>query len=70
MSRAYRTVGMAALLSTLTTVASFVALTASGSGGVRSLGQLVVLGLLTISSVSALVLALGWWSRRVARVAP
>lgn len=57
--RAFATVGVAAGVSTLTTVASFVALTASGSGGVRSLGQLVVLGLLTTTSVSALLLGLG-----------
>ena len=61
---AYRTVGVAAVVSTLTTVASFVALTSSSSGGVRSLGQLVVLGLPTVTVVSAMVLALGWRALR------
>lgn len=64
---AYRTVGVAAVLSTLTTVASFVALMASGSGGARSLGQLVVLGLLTTTTTSAAVLALAWGSAREGR---
>ena len=58
--RAWRTTGVAALVSTLTTVASFAALMLASSRGVRSLGLLVVVGLTTITLVGALLLPLAW----------
>ncbi len=57
---AYRTVGVAALISTVTTVVSFLSLTGASTGGVRSLGILVTLGLGTVSIVIASLLALFW----------
>lgn len=58
--RALRTVGIASLLSTLTTIASFASLTVAGSGGIRSLGRLVVLGLAAVTVASGALLLLGW----------
>jgi uncharacterized protein len=58
--RAWRTTGVAAAVSTATTVASFAALTLASSRGVRSLGLLVVIGLTTITLVAALMLPLAW----------
>ncbi len=52
------TVGKAGAVSTLTTMASFVSLLAAGSGGLRSLGELVVVGLAVVSVVSAMSLVL------------
>jgi predicted RND superfamily exporter protein len=60
IGRAYRTVGVAALLSTVTTIASFLSLNVAVELGIRSLGQLVVVGLATVTVVSAGLLALGW----------
>lgn len=58
--RAWRTTGMAAVISTGTTVASFAALTLATSRGIQSLGLLVVVGLTTIALVGALLLPLAW----------
>lgn len=58
--RALRTTGVAAGLSTLTTVCSFLSLTLAGNRGVRSLGMLVVLGLIVVFMVSAAMLPLMW----------
>lgn len=58
--RALRTTGVAAGLSTLTTVCSFLSLTLAGNRGVRSLGSLVVLGLIVVFIVSATLLPLAW----------
>lgn len=64
LRRALRTTGVAAGLSTLTTMASFVALTVAGSRGFQSFGWLVVLGLCAITASTAVVLPLvyaaGW----------
>jgi uncharacterized protein len=66
-----RTVGRAAGLSTLTTIASFASLAFASSGGIRSVGQLVVVGLAVVSAVSgALLLALWAGARPTARPAP
>lgn len=64
--RALRTVGVASLLSTLTTVASFLSLTVASSGAIRSLGRLVVVGLLVVTVASGSLLLVGW-EARVAR---
>lgn len=58
--RAWRTTGVAAAISTATTVASFAALLLATSRGVRSLGLLVVIGLSTLTLVGALLLPLAW----------
>lgn len=58
--RAYMTTGVAATISTVTTVASFFSLTLAGNRGVRSLGLLVVLGLSAVFLASAVVLPLSW----------
>ena len=58
--RAWRTTGVAAIVSTGTTVASFAALLLASSRGIRSLGMLVVVGLSTITIVGALLLPLAW----------
>lgn len=58
--RAWLTTGVAALVSTGTTVASFAALLLASSRGIRSLGLLVVVGLTTITFVGALMLPLAW----------
>jgi len=63
VGRALRTVGVAAVISTLTTIASFVSLTMASSGGIRSIGRLVVVGLLLVTSVSTVLLCLSWASR-------
>ncbi len=58
--RALRTTGVAAMISTLTTVLSFSSLILAGNRGVRSMGLLVVLGLLTVFVVTACVLPTAW----------
>ena len=58
--RALRTTGVAASISTLTTMASFGALLVAGNRGVRSLGELIVVGLAMIFVVSVVVLPLTW----------
>ncbi|MCB9664911.1 MAG: MMPL family transporter [Alphaproteobacteria bacterium] len=58
--RALRTTGVAAGLSTLTTIASFFSLTLAGSRAVQSLGTLVVVGLGVIFVAGATVLPLAW----------
>jgi hypothetical protein len=58
--RALRTTGVAATISTVTTIASFVALTAAGNRGIQSLGILVVIGLTMVFLASAILLPLGW----------
>ncbi|MEZ4321587.1 MAG: efflux RND transporter permease subunit [Myxococcota bacterium] len=58
--RALRTTGVAASLSTLTTVASFASLTVAGNRGVRSMGLLVVFGLIAVFTASAILLPLAW----------
>lgn len=69
--RALLTTGVAATVSTLTTVASFASLMLAGNRGVRGLGELVCIGLTTIFIVSAALLPLIWsagW--KVAGLAP
>lgn len=58
--RAMTTTGVAASVSTLTTIASFLSLTLAGNRGVQSLGVLVVIGLLAGFVVSAVLLPLVW----------
>lgn len=58
--RALRTTGVAAFLSTLTTIVSFASLTVAGNRGVRSLGMLVVFGLIAVFTASAILLPLAW----------
>ncbi len=58
--RSLRTTGVAAGLSTLTTICSFFSLTLAGNRGVRSLGVLVVVGLVVVFIVSASMLPLSW----------
>lgn len=58
--RALRTTGVAAGLSTLTTVGSFLALTLAGNRGVRGLGVLVTIGLVVVTAVAMTVLPLVW----------
>ena len=53
-----RTVGGAAALSTVTTLASFIALTTASSGGIRSVGMLIVVGLSAVTLTSAIALPL------------
>lgn len=60
VAKAWRTTGVAALLSMLTTVGSFASLTLASSRAVRSLGGLVAIGLLTVFIVGGLVVTLGW----------
>jgi predicted RND superfamily exporter protein len=58
--RAYATAGVAATISTVTTIASFSSLLLAGNRGVRGLGLLVVVGLSAVSLVGALLLPLAW----------
>jgi Predicted exporters of the RND superfamily len=58
--RALRTTGVAALVSTMTTVGSFFSLTFAGNRGVRGLGLLVVFGLITVTIVAMTLLPLVW----------
>ena len=58
--RALSTTGVAASISTLTTILSFLSLTLAGSRGVRSVGLLVVFGLIAVFLASAILLPLAW----------
>jgi hypothetical protein len=58
--RALWTTGIAASISTLTTVVSFASLTLAGSRGVRSMGMLVVIGLVTVFVATAILLPTAW----------
>jgi uncharacterized membrane protein YdfJ with MMPL/SSD domain len=58
--RALATTGVAASVSTLTTLMSFASLTLAGNRGVRSLGMLVVIGLATVFVAAATLLPLAW----------
>ncbi|MBT3217814.1 MAG: MMPL family transporter [Proteobacteria bacterium] len=58
--RALRTTGVAAFIATATSVLSFCSLMFAGSRGIRSLGLLVVVGLITIFLASAIILPLIW----------
>ena len=58
--RALLTTGVAASISTITTIASFASLTFAGSRGVRSMGLLVVIGLATIFVATAALLPTAW----------
>lgn len=58
--RALRTTGVAASISTLTTIASFLSLTAAGNRGVQSLGLLVVFGLTAVFAATCVILPLMW----------
>ena len=60
LRRALRTTGVAATVSTLTTIASFASLLLAGNRGVRSLGVLVVIGLATVFVVTVATLPLIW----------
>lgn len=58
--RALRTTGVAASISTLTTIASFASLTVAGNRGVQSLGLLVVFGLAAVFAATCVILPLMW----------
>ncbi|MCA9567814.1 MAG: MMPL family transporter [Myxococcales bacterium] len=58
--RALRTTGVAASISTLTTIASFASLVAAGNRGVQSLGLLVVFGLAAVFGATCVILPLMW----------
>lgn len=58
--RALRTTGVAAAVSTLTTVGSFAALSLAGNRGVRGMGLLVTIGLLVVTAVAMSALPLVW----------
>lgn len=58
--RALLTTGVAAAVSTMTTVGSFASLTLAGNRGVRGLGMLVVYGLLMVTITALTVLPLVW----------
>jgi hypothetical protein len=58
--RALRTTGVAASISTVTTIASFASLTAAGNRGVQSLGLLVVFGLAAVFAATCVILPLMW----------
>jgi hypothetical protein len=58
--RALMTTGVAAGISTVTTICSFASLSFAGNRGVRSLGMVVVIGLTVVALVSALTLPLMW----------
>lgn len=58
--RALRTTGVAASISTLTTIGAFAALTLAGSRSIRSMGELVVIGLTVVFAITAFLLPLIW----------
>lgn len=58
--RALSTTGIAAAISAVTTILSFCSLTLAGNRGVRSLGMLVVIGLIAVFIASAVVLPTAW----------
>jgi predicted RND superfamily exporter protein len=58
--RALRTTGIAAVISTVTTICSFGSLVLAGNRGVQSLGMVVMVGLSVVSIVSAIMLPLLW----------
>lgn len=60
LRRALSTTGVAATISTLTSVASFFSLTLAGNRGIQSMGVLVVFGLTAVFIVSAILLPLAW----------
>lgn len=59
-----RSAGWAAAVSTATTLAAFSSLVVAGNRGVRSVGQVVVIGLGMVAVVAALGCALGWSATR------
>lgn len=60
IGHALRTTGVAAMISTLTTIASFASLSLAGNRGIRSLGLIVVLGLSMVSLLGATLLPTLW----------
>lgn len=58
--RALATTGVAASVSTLTTILSFLSLLLAGNRGVRDLGTLVVVGLSAVFLASAIMLPISW----------
>jgi predicted RND superfamily exporter protein len=58
--KALETTGWAAALSATTTVMSFAALSLAGGRGIRGLGQLVLVGLTSITIAAFLLLPTGW----------
>lgn len=58
--RALATTGVAAAVSTLTTILSFLSLLLAGNRGVRDLGMLVVVGLSAVFLASAVMLPIAW----------
>lgn len=58
--RALATTGVAASVSTLTTILSFLSLLLAGNRGVRDLGLLVVVGLTAVFMASAIMLPVAW----------
>jgi hypothetical protein len=63
LRRALATTGVAAVLSTLTTVLSFASLILAGNRGIRSFGVLVTLGLTVLTLVAVSLLAASWATR-------
>lgn len=63
VGRALRTTGWASGLSAATTMLSFAALSVAEHQGVRSLGQLIVLGLGLVTLAGFVVVPLGWSAR-------
>ncbi|MBX2799293.1 MAG: MMPL family transporter [Myxococcales bacterium] len=58
--RALGTTGVAAAISAVTTILSFLSLTLAGNRGVRSLGMLVVIGLIAVVVASVVLLPTAW----------
>ena len=58
--RALGTTGIAAAISALTTILSFLSLTLAGNRGVRSLGLLVVIGLVAVFVASGFLMPTAW----------
>lgn len=58
--RALRTTGVAAAVSTLTTMGSFASLSLAGNRGVRGMGMLVTIGLFVVTAVAMAALPMVW----------
>ncbi len=58
--RALATTGMAAALSSATTILSFASLSAAGNRGIRSMGLMIVLGLALVTLAGFTAIPLGW----------
>ena len=60
VATALRTTGYAALTSTMTTLAAFIALVFAGSRGVRSTGEIIALGLTLVFAAAVVLVPTGW----------